>query len=138
MKGLPGCGKSTKRKEMMADPSLQPITFVNKDSIRKSLGIVPGNFDREKEVKAKETKAVTDALAAGINLIVDNTHNSFLKYLKHYTALTNQYGYTLVVIDLTSVPLEECIRRDSLRPDGERVGEKLIRQMHEQFYKDSK
>jgi predicted kinase len=135
MHGLPASGKSTKRREMLADAHLAPIVAVNKDEIRKEKGITPGDFKREKEVQKEEQKRVVTVLESGTNLIVDNTHNSFDKYHTHYSQLAVQYGYKLVVVDLTHVPLEECIRRDALRPDGEKVGEKIIRSMHEQFYK---
>ena len=134
MRGLPASGKSTKRREMLADPSLAPIVAVNKDEIRREMGITPGDFQREGEVKAAERDQIMGALDCGINLIVDNTHNS-PKYMNKYRQLAAQYGYEFELISLAHVSVEECIRRDALRTGGERVGEAVIRRMWEQFYK---
>src|ERR1700678_2936090 len=97
MRGLPACGKSTKRREMLADTALQPIKAVNKDEIRKAMGIVPGNFSREKEVLAKETAEINAALKAGVNIIIDNTHNS-PKYVQRYRQLAEENDYAFELI----------------------------------------
>src|ERR1700721_3371638 len=122
MRGLPASGKTTERKKMLANPILHPIVAVNKDEIRASLDIVPGDFARESEVKAQETAEITAALEAGLNLIVDNTHNT-VRYRQRYEQLAQQYGYKFAVVDFSHVPVEECIRRDALRerPVGEQV-----------------
>jgi predicted kinase len=133
LRGLPASGKSTKRKELLADPSLQPIMAVNKDDIRLSKGIDLGNFRREKEVKAEEERQITEVLESGVSLIVDNTHNS-PKYLDRYKQMAKAYGYQFVLIDLSHVPVEECIRRDALRTGREHVGEEVILKMYNDFY----
>src|ERR1035441_5415946 len=133
MRGLPASGKSTKRLEMLADPSLQPITSVNKDDIRQAKNITPGDFRREKEVKKEEDRQVTVALEFGLSLIVDNTHNS-PRYLERYQQMAKVYGYQFVLIDLSHVPVEECIRSDALRTGREHVGEQVILRMYNEFY----
>ena len=132
IRGLPASGKTTKRKKLLADPSLQPIVAVNKDEIREAMGIEPGNFEREKEVLAEETRRIMEALNQGVNLIVDNVHNSE-KYVTRYKQLAAQYDYKYELIDLY-VPVEECIRRDALRTGREHVGEAVILRMYNQFY----
>lgn len=134
MRGLPASGKSTKRREMLADPNLGPITYVNKDEIRARRGIAPGNFKHEAAVLAEEATSIETVLNAGTeSLIVDNTHNS-PKYLKQYKAMANTFGYEFVMIDMSDVSVEECIRRDSLREGREHVGEAIIRRMYNDFY----
>ena len=134
LRGLPASGKSTLRKQLLTDPDLAPIVAVNKDEIRKSLGITPGDFAREKEVLQAETEAIQDAIDQGISLILDNTHNA-PKHIIRYSQLAAKSRYEFKLIDLSNVPLEECIRRDSMRVGGERVGEAVIRRMWEQSYK---
>jgi len=133
LRGLPASGKSTKRNELMLNPSFSPIVAVNKDTIRRGMGIVPGDFSKEKEVLATETQLIEKTLRSGANLIVDNTHNS-PKYLKKYQDLAREHDYEFVLIDLSDVPVEECIRRDALRTGHEHVGEKVILDMYNQFY----
>jgi len=134
LRGLPACGKSTRRREMQADPAFVPLVAVNKDEIRKELGIVPGDFKREKEVLRIESERIHAALDSGFNVVVDNTHNGS-RHAAHYQQLADQYGYDFQLLDMSDVPLEECIRRDALRTGGEHVGEHVIRRMWEQFYK---
>jgi predicted kinase len=133
LRGLPGSGKTTLRHQLLTDPTLKPITSVNKDEIRHNLGITPGDFDREKEVKMMERANILLALDSGFSVIIDNVHNS-PKYRTMYEELAKTYKCGFKVFDLSNVPLEECIRRDSLRPDGIRVGEKVIRQMWQEHY----
>jgi predicted kinase len=133
LRGLPASGKSTERRKLLADATLNPITYVNKDEIRRELNIKAGIFDREKEVKKIETARIMLALETSSNLIVDNTHNS-PKYCEHYTQLAAQHNYDFQVIDLSHVPVEECIRRDALRTGHEHVGEVVIRRMWSEFY----
>jgi len=137
MRGLPASGKSTKRKEMLADSALQPIFAINKDEIRLAMGIAPGNFDNEKAVLETETELIIGVLNAQANLIIDNTHNS-PKYATRYEKLAAKHGYEFKLIDLSDVPLEECIRRDALRTGLEHVGEAIIRRMHNDFYNPTK
>jgi predicted kinase len=133
LRGLPASGKSTHRTKMMNDSFYQPLIAVNKDQIRKEKGIKPGDFKREKEVQAEESRRITETLDNGWNLIVDNTHNS-PRYLERYKQLAKEYGYEFILIDLSNVPVEECIRRDALRPEGERVGEAVIMRMYNEHY----
>lgn len=118
---------------MLADPSLSPIIAVNKDEIRRVLGIKPGDFRREKEVERIEANRIADGIRSGSNIIVDNTHNS-PKYFAKYKQLAQEHDYEFCPVEF-DVSLEECIRRDALRPDAEYVGEAIIRRMYDQFYK---
>lgn len=133
MRGLPGSGKSTKTKELVENSSLQPVVVINKDAIRTEMEIVPGDFKREKEVQHEEATRIAAAVRSGVNLIIDNTHNS-PKYLKRYQDLAAAHDYNFELIDLSHVSVEECIRRDALRVGREHVGEEVILRMYNQFY----
>jgi len=134
LKGLPACGKSTKRRALLADLQLQPIVAVNKDEIRIELDIPPGNFFREPEVERIESERIKTVLTNKVeNLVLDNTHND-PKYEVRYRAMAQHYGYEFVMIDMSDVPVAECIRRDSLREGQEKVGEKIIMSMYDKYY----
>lgn len=66
------------------------------------------------------------------SLIVDNTNLS-PKRIKEYQDLAMGYGYDFEVKSFTDVPLKLCIERDKYRENS--VGEKVIRQMYNQFLK---
>jgi predicted kinase len=133
-RGLPASGKSTRRREMLADPSLQPITYTNKDEIRKQILVElnePWSKKVEKLVERRETEMVEAACIAGQNLIIDNTHGS-PRHEHRYRSIANRYHCAMKVVDFDT-PLEECIRRDRER-GADSVGETVIRQMHRQNF----
>jgi len=128
LKGLPASGKSTFAKELVAK---EPDTWVrvNKDSLRTMLHEGKWSKGREKIVQQMQRAMAEDALKSGLSLVVDDT-NLAPKHEDTYRQLADRYGadFEIRVFD-TSV--EECLERDSKRPDS--VGKDVICRMFYDF-----
>lgn len=121
MKGLPASGKSTKAYEILKlDGS---AVRLNKDLLRTML-----HFDKWTGKNEEMTTHAEEILALAFtakkkNVIIDDT-NLNPKVLGRWKALGLEWG-KVEIVDLTDVPLLECIRRDSDR--GEKsVGKDVI------------
>lgn len=124
-KGLPASGKSTWAKEQQAKR-------INKDDLRAMFDNSKWSSYNEKFVLKMRDLLIVEALLGGNNVIVDDTnlhpkHETRLKQL----AKENKCGFEIK--DFTDVPVEECIKRDLKRSNS--VGEKVIRDMYNQFLK---
>lgn len=133
LKGLPASGKSTYAKKWV---EICPTTRVrvSRDDIRRQLGPywVP---QREKLVTKIERLMVYESLNCGYNVIIDAT-NLNKKYFDWQNLLEEwsrdiHFPETKLIINesFLDVSVEECIRRDLLRPVEERVGEEVINRM---------
>jgi predicted kinase len=125
LKGLPASGKSTECARLLADPALAPITAVSRDEIRKARGIKPGDFEHERDVRGNEAVFIMAAVMRGENVVIDNIHPGAY-WVERYKRFARSHGYDFELIDLSHVPVAECIRRDSLRTDDKRVGPEII------------
>jgi|ERR1019366_3106403 predicted kinase len=131
LRGLPASGKTTWALEKLATLNKNGKSCVvrtNKDEIRKELG--EEGKSSENEVISREIGLVTNALEAGMDVIVDNTHLHPPHELR-YRQLAQNYGYKFVLKSFTHVPLLECIRRDKTRANP--VGALAIRRMYAQY-----
>lgn len=133
-KGLPASGKSTYAKELLLDGNW---TRVNKDDLRALLHGGKWSRENEKQVEAARDALILSALDRGSNVVVDDTnlhpkHEARVRQIvadwnkAHVTALV-----TVEIKDFTNVSVDECIRRDSKRPNY--VGADVIRRMYRQF-----
>lgn len=131
LRGLPASGKTSFARTWVNEDSKTRIR-INRDDIRKSLGPywVPS---RENLVSTIETLSIHNALKQGYNVIIDATN---LKEIDWKVKLGLDNNIIITEIDLTDVPLEECIRRDALREGDSRVGEKVIKNMYNKYLKD--
>lgn len=131
-RGLPGSGKSTwARKFVKANPG---TVRLNRDDFRLMLfGLPVLSGEQEDIVTVAQHGAVTSALKAGHDVIVDDTnfYNPGVKKLMNIAAKANA---TVIFHDFTDVPIEECIRRDADR--DAMVGEGVIRKMYNRYMKD--
>jgi predicted kinase len=133
LKGLPASGKSTWARQFCKEN--KSFVRVNRDDLRRMRGEywVP---EQESLITQWERTAVLGALISGVNVVLDSTNlnEKYLQQFKDYI-IDNarvQVEFEEKVFD-TSV--EECIRRDAARPEAERVGEKVIRRMYDQYLK---
>lgn len=132
LKGLPACGKTTWAKKMMATYPGQ-FKRVNKDDIRAMLDDGKWSPTNEKFVLQIRDQLITATLDAGKHVIVDDT-NLVSKHEKHIADLIRGKAI-LIVVDLTSVDVEECVQRDANRPNS--VGASVIREMHQKHIQNA-
>jgi predicted kinase len=133
-RGLPGSGKTTWAKTVLAEhPGTTKI--VCKDDLRAMLDDGRWSKANESFVIALRNKIIIDALSEGWHVIVADTNLNPI-HIHQIEMLLQTYkpdiGEVHVdVEDFTDVPIEECIRRDLLRPNS--VGEKVIREQYKKW-----
>lgn len=135
-RGIQGSGKSTwARKWVEEDPEHR--IRINNDDIRNMLGVY-WVTSREGLVSDIKKKIAQHAMYRNYDIVVDNM-NLNPKEIKFWEDLVwahnetinhnNAFGdkYDLYEIEFKDffIPLEECIRRDAMRPNP--IGEKVIR-----------
>jgi predicted kinase len=128
--GLPGCGKTTRARRWVADAPGR--TRVNRDDLREMMfGGWTGDQAHEDAVTAAQLAAVRALLAAGVSVVVDDT-NIRPEHIERLCRIGWDLDATVGIWDMTSVPVDDCVRRDEARGlRGERcVGEAVIRGMH--------
>ena len=129
--GLPGSGKTTWAERYVLEHEAGSVVRVNRDSLREML-----NADRFKGRKTEtfveqiRDAIIIEALTDGKTVICDDT-NLNPSVSKHLADLAQRCAAQLVLQDFTSVPLDECIKRDLKR--SRTVGERVIRQMHSKY-----
>lgn len=133
LRGSPASGKSTWVKEM----GLESYTL-SADDIRllvESPILVP---DKTHRVISQENdnyvwtllyELLEKRMARGEFVIVDATHSRSSDFSR-YNKLCERYRYRKFYVDFSDVPIEECKRRNSLRPDYKQVPEKVIEKMY--------
>lgn len=128
--GLPGSGKTTKAKEMLVE---QPnnLVRVNSDDIR-AMSYYKWTPKNEEMTNKTRDFMICQSLSEGNNVIVDNT-NLHPKHIPHLKNLADAHAAGFELIDFTHVGLNECIDRDSKRPNP--VGTKVIFGMWEKYLK---
>lgn len=128
LRGLPASGKSTFALELVKNGN--NWCRVNKDDIR----LEYPQFS-EKEVVSFEDEQIIRALEDGMNVVVDDTNfNPF--HEKRLRDIADKYlNSSEFEIKDFNTPLDECIKRDSLRDKS--VGEKVIRDMHNKYLNKS-
>jgi predicted kinase len=126
-RGLPGSGKTTWAKTQ------HRAVRVNRDELRRMLhGGWTGEDWAERQVTKAQRATIEALLKAGANVISDDTNLS-AKAVRDLTKLAARVGADAEVVDFTHVSLQTCIQRDAQRAEGERVGEQVIRRMHERY-----
>ena len=132
--GLPACGKSTwAREHQVSNPT---TVIVNNDTIRNAIydGLGHRNWSGaiENQTRTQRAVQITDAAAAGVDVIVDNTHMNPATFAKT-KELCEGLGYTVELMDFRHVSVAECIARDAVRTGTDQVGEAVIQKMYKQF-----
>src|SRR5690348_6177245 len=126
-RGLPGSGKTTWAKQQGGH------LRINRDELRRMLHGGPLYTGwAEIQVTLAQRAAIEALLRAGLNVICDDT-NLRARVVRDLAELARSVGASVVVHDFTDVPVDECVARDALRADGERVGEEVIRDMWRRY-----
>jgi predicted kinase len=139
-RGLPGSGKTTLAKKWVAaDPARR--ARVNRDDLRAQLH--DGTFikgETEGVILAARDAMIGTLLKRGISVTCDDT-NLPRRTLRDLKKTGDKHGAAFELVDLTDVPVETCILRDTWRqpsmfgrPPG-KVGEAVIRDMYERYIK---
>lgn len=128
-KGLPASGKSTWSKQYCKEN--KDAIRVNRDDIR-SMFSQSYSKELEKIVMESELLMVLEILKSNRVVVIDDTnlHDYFLNKL---LAMLDEYkiSYNYVIQDFTNIPVEECIKRDSLRDCP--VGKDVIINMYNKY-----
>lgn len=132
-RGVQGSGKTTYAKQWVLEDPENRVRF-NNDDIRNMLGKywVPS---REELVTEAKANMITFALIKGYDVIVDNMNLNSKEDTWIRTLCENIEKDTGIHVNIEYkdffIPLEECIRRDSLRENP--IGEKVIRSTYEKY-----
>ena len=143
LQGLPASGKSTwARAHVLANPE---FIRVNKDELRRML-YAGYRRNTEKHILEVRDSIIKDALRSDKSVIVDDTnfniyHTNHIEQLvnKINSEMSNYYGYNYdkIIIEkkIFNVDPVECIKRNALRSEEERVPEEVIWEMYEKYVK---
>lgn len=127
LKGLPASGKSTYAKKLAESG----YTRVNKDDLRSMLHNSKWTRTNETEVLVIRDLIIDTALKSGKSVVVDDTNLSPKHPVRLKTiAKANNTTFETKFFDES---VEVCIKRDLQRTSS--VGEKVIRDMYNQFLK---
>lgn len=133
-RGIPASGKSTWAKQWVNEDPENRVRF-NNDDVRNMLGKywVP---NREGLVTAIKESFLEHSISSGYDIVIDNTNLNpkEIFYYEQVLKLAHYYGkheYQLEYKDFFNVSLQECIERNSKRPNP--VGELVIRRMYEKY-----
>ncbi len=131
-RGLPASGKTTYGRKWVAQDRAHRAR-VNRDDLRNMLddGIFIKGVTEPRIVAARDA-AILGLLERGLDVICDDT-NLRQRVVQDLLRLATRARAGFEVVDLTHVPLEVCIERDSLRTDKFKVGRQVIEDLHKQF-----
>lgn len=135
-RGIQASGKSTYAKAWVEEDPEHRIRF-NNDDIRNMLGKywVPS---REHLVRRIKVALILEAMETGYDIIVDNM-NLNPKEVEWYEAIVRDFKTRRVSSDYSiefkdfKTPLEECLRRDSLRNNP--IGFEVIKNTYNRYKK---
>ena len=128
-RGIQGRGKTTWAKQWVLEDPEHRVRF-NNDDIRNMLGKywVPS---REPMVAAMKDGFVEEAILLRLDMVVDNMNLNSTE-VEYWKRTAKVFNYDLEIKNFFT-PLQECIDRDSKRPNP--IGEEVIRKTYEK-YKD--
>lgn len=135
-RGIQGSGKSTWARQWVEEDPENRVR-INNDDIRNMLGKY-WVVEREPLVSEMKQCLAQAAMSRGYDIVVDNM-NLNPKEVKFWEDLVRQnnevcpiskYSYEIEYKDFF-IPLEECIRRDAMRPNP--IGEKVIRETWKRY-----
>jgi predicted kinase len=131
-RGLPGSGKTTFARAWVAENPARRARC-NRDDFRAQLHDGPlMSGATEIQVTAAQHAAIRALLERGVDVICDDT-NLPTRLARELRRLATLAGAGFAVVDMTDVPLAECLRRNDLRTGPGRVPDDAIIRMHERY-----
>ena len=133
-RGIPGSGKSTWARQWVEEDPENRVR-INNDDLRNMLGKY-WVTSRENLVSSIKKNMAEEAINRGYDIVVDNMNLNPKEVLfwKDMVKMANMdpdgYKYEIEFKDFF-IPLEECIRRDAMRPNP--IGEKVIRETWKRY-----
>jgi len=135
LRAAPGAGKST----YIQEHDLKQYAL-SADEIRLQLQApvlgVDGqeviHVNKEKEVWSLLFQMLEKRMSRGDFTVIDAT-NSKTSEMARYKELADKYRYRIYIIDMTDLPIEECKRRNKLRPIFKQVPDIAIDKMYARF-----
>ena len=141
-RGLPGSGKTTWAKEQQATAPAYGDTLarVNRDNLRKELYpehgqdfyAHPDRAARESNITKVQHERIRSLLLAGVDVVVDDT-NLPTRRCRELMRIAEDTG-SIFVEQRFDISPEQCISRQSRRPDDERVPDAVIYDMYKRFF----
>jgi len=130
LKGLPGSGKTTWAREFVK--TNKDWVRINRDDLRNMRGEywVP---KQERIITDWEDNCIRGSLRHGHNVILDATNLNQDRNKARVDGLKAGFPELKVEYKFFNVPVEECIKRDLIRPNS--VGEKVIWGMYNKYLK---
>ena len=133
-RGIQGSGKTTFARAWVTEDPEHRVR-INNDDIRNMLGVY-WVTSRENLVSSIKKNMAEEAINRGYDIVVDNMNLNAKEILfwKDMVKMANMdpdgYQYEIEFKDFF-IPLEECIRRDAMRPNP--IGEKVIRETWKRY-----
>lgn len=127
LKGLPASGKSTKAEELLKQGN---TVRLNRDLLRKMLHCDKWSGKNEGLTKDAARLITKHFLSSGTNVIIDDT-NLNPGTIQSWVNLAKEIESKIEYVDLTDVPIKECLKRDFERKNS--VGQHVIIGMAMQY-----
>lgn len=135
LRGAPGCGKST----YIEKNGLKPYTL-SADDIRllcqSPVLMTDGNTgisqNNDNVVWKTLFTMLETRMKRGEFTVIDATCSKTAD-INQYKKLCQEYRYRVYCVDMTDIPIEECKRRNKLRPVVKQVPDEVIDKMYSRF-----
>ena len=135
LRGSPGCGKTT----WIKNNGLTPYAL-SADGIRVMCASPEMTVDGSMQISQNNDKIVWEMLFRLLEIrmkkgeftVIDAT-NSKTSEMKRYKDLCQTYRYRIYLVDFTSVPIREAMRRNAEREEAKRVPDSIIQKMYARF-----
>lgn len=133
LRGLPGSGKTTWARQWVAENPW--YKRISKDDLRQMLDNGVYSRANEETIRLVHWRLIYTLASEGHCLVVDDTNLrkrdiNRIREASHSGFQESMRNVPVRIVHIDT-PLEECIRRDALRPNP--VGEARIREMAEEF-----
>ena len=135
-RGIQGSGKTTWAKKWTEEDPEHRVRW-NNDDFRRMLGKY-WVLKREVIISSTELHFIDNAMCRGYDIVIDNMNLNpkYYEFVKRIIEdfnymVTESEQYILEFKDFFDVSLEECIERDSKRPNP--IGEEVIKATYEKY-----